>query len=335
MVRSYQKKEARNQWEEVDIMAATDAVHSQQMTLSGSAKHYSVPRETLRRRVTGKVSMNARIGRPTVLMKDEEDEIVETCQVFAEWGFGLQKDDIKSVVAQFCQHSNRPNPFKNGTPGDDWWAGFLRRHPLLVRRKPQQLQLVRAQCSRVETVNHWFIECLKPTLDALNLHDSPSRIFNVDEVGFPLSGRAKSVFVKRGMKSPQSLIPGSGRENITVQVCCSASGGLLPPYVVYTGQRLQYNCTSGGPLGTRYSVSPNGWMTGPTFLDWMKSLFLPSLPSQQSPVLLILDGHKSHISYEVRLLAREHNVHLLKLPQHLTHLLQPLDLLVFKPMKSA
>ena len=120
-----------------------------------------------------------------------------------------------------------------------------------------------------------------------------------------------------------------------MQVCCSANGDLLPPYVVFTGQRLQYNCTSGGLLGTRYSVSANGWMTGPTFMDWMKSLFLPSLPNQHLPVLLILGGYKSHISYKFQLLAHENGIHLLKLHPHLTYLLQPLDLAVFKPMKSA
>ena len=236
MVRNYQKKEVRNKWKENDMKAAMEAVGGAHMTVSGAAKHFGVPRETLRRRVTGKVKLNSRAGRPTILSKEEEDEIVETCQVFAEWGFGLQKDDIKLVVAQFCKVSKRKNPFKNAIPGDDWWAGFLRRHSVLVKRKPQQLQMVRAQCSRIEVVNHWFIDCLKPTLDSLNLHNSSSRIFNVDEVGFPLSGRAKSVLVKRGMKSPQSLIPGSGRENITVQVCCSASGELFPPYVVFTGR---------------------------------------------------------------------------------------------------
>ena len=160
------------------------------------------------------------------------------------------------------------------------------------------------------------------------------RIFTVDEVGFRLSGHAKSVLMKRGMKLPQFLIGGSGRENITVQVCCSASGWLLPLYTVFTRHRLQYNSTCGGPLGARYSVSANGWMTGPIFLDWMRSLFLPSLPQDHPPVLLVLDGHTSHISYEVQCLARENHVHLLKLPPHLTHLLQPLHLSVFKPMKS-
>ena len=111
--------------------------------------------------------------------------------------------------------------------------------------------MVRAQCLRVEVVNQGFIKCLKPALNSLKLHGHPGRIFNVDEVGFPLSGRANCVLSKKGMKSLHSLIPGSGRDSIAVQVCCSASGELFSPYVIYTGQRLQYNCTSGGPLHTK------------------------------------------------------------------------------------
>ena len=59
---------------------------------------------------------------------------------------------------------------------------------------------------------------------------------------------------------------------------------------------MQYNCTYRGPLGTRYCCSANGWMTGLTFIEWVKSVFLASLPSQCSPVLFILNRHKSHIS---------------------------------------
>ena len=61
----------------------------------------------MRHRVTVKVRVNAGTGWPTILSKEEEEETVETCQVFAEWEFGLQKDDIKSVVEQFYQLSKR------------------------------------------------------------------------------------------------------------------------------------------------------------------------------------------------------------------------------------
>ena len=94
----------------------------------------------------------------------------------------------------------------------------------------------------------------------------------------------------------------------------SASGQILPPYIVYKGEGLMSDTTYGGPLGSRYT---NGWMMEHT-LDWMRSLFIPSIPNEH-PVLLIFDGHSSHLSYEIRLLAVEHNIRLLKLPPHTTH----------------
>ncbi len=209
----------------------------------------------------------------------------------------------------------------------------MKRHRDLTKRKPQALQMIRARSATPEVINHWFLECLKPTLDHLGLVNKPHCIFNVDESGFPLSGRPAHIICKRGIKSPQAIIGGSGRENITVQVCVSADGKLFPPYVIYTGKYLMANCTNGGPVGSKYGVSVNGWMTTPAYIDWFRNIFIPSLPEER-PVLLLLDGHSSHVSLEVRQLSIENNVHMLKLPPHLTHLLQPLDVGVFKSTKS-
>jgi hypothetical protein len=46
-----------------------------------------------------------------------------------------------------------------------------------------------------------------------------------------------------------------------------------------------------------------------------------------------MDGHGSHLTIELIDLARKHNVILYCLPPHLTHLLQPLDVAVFKSLK--
>ena len=207
------------------------------------------------------------------------------------------------MVAEFVKYHKRGDAFRNGVPGNDWWQGFLRRNPELVRRKPQQLQMIRAKASTSEIVNHWFTDCLKPVLDQLELADKPERIFNVDETSFALSGKPDYVLVKRATKSPQAIIGGSGRDNIMVQVCASASGKLLPPYIIYSGKHVMANSTRGGPVGTRYAVSENGWMTKVAYIDWFGSTFIPSLPSDHPPVLLIVDGHSSHVSYEVRQLA--------------------------------
>ena len=47
------------------------------------------------------------------------------------------------------------------------------------------------------------------------------------------------------------------------------------------------------------------------------------------PVLLYQNGHASHVSIELIELARLNDMHLLCLPSHTSHLLQPLDVSVF------
>jgi hypothetical protein len=58
-------------------------------------------------------------------------------------------------------------------------------------------------------------------------------------------------------------------------------------------------------------------------------------PTATDPVLLIVDGHASHNNLVVILFARSHHVHMLSLPPHTTHKLQPLDRDITKPFKNA
>ena len=329
MVRTYKKKTNGPKWSAEDLAKAMDDCKSG-MSLYKAAKSNGIPETTLRRHVNEVVQKK---GKPTVLTAAEEMEIFLICDLFGKWGFGVTKAEVTSVIAEFFEYNKRPNPFKDNTPGPDWWSGFMKRHPQLVKRKPQPLQVVRAKSATVAMIDDWFESCLKPTLTELGLTEKPHCIYNVDETGFPLSGRPSHVLVKRGSKSVHTVIGGSGRDFITVQACISSTGQLLSPYVVYSGKRLIAEYTQNGPCGARYSVTDSGWMTTPTFVNWLKDLFIPALPEER-PVLLILDGHMSHVSYEVRMLAIEHNITLLKLPSHLTHVLQPLDVSVFKPMKA-
>ncbi len=54
----------------------------------------------------------------------------------------------------------------------------------------------------------------------------------------------------------------------------------------------------------------------------------------EGPKLLIFDGHLSHITLEIVELARTNDIHIIVLPPHSTHFLQPLDVAVFKPVKT-
>jgi hypothetical protein len=111
----------------------------------------------------------------------------------------------------------------------------------------------------------------------------------------------------------------------------------MPPYVVYRGKHLYSSWTLGGPEDAMYSSSQSGWMEKENFMSWILKMFIPRVNEQLStgPVILFLDGHHSHISVEVVQICREKGVHLYFLPLNTTHVLQPLDVGVFGPLKQA
>ena len=50
-------------------------------------------------------------------------------------------------------------------------------------------------------------------------------------------------------------------------------------------------------------------------------------------VLLIFDGHDSHVNFQLVKSAKERGIHFICLPPNTTNALQPLDVGIFKPMK--
>lgn len=68
--------------------------------------------------------------------------------------------------------------------------------------------------------------------------------------------------------------------------------------------------------------------------QWFKTVFLPNCGNER-PQLLILDGHGSHETLGLLELAAQEGIHVLALPPHTTHFLQPLDRSVFGPFNKA
>ena len=115
--------------------SAIDAVKSGQISQYRAAKMYNIPTSTLNDRITENVTKHG-AGRPCRLSDEEEREIVETCLIFGDWGYGIGKKEVLGVVGDYCK-SNKIDVFPSGrVPKIEWWRGFLRRHPDLSLRKP-------------------------------------------------------------------------------------------------------------------------------------------------------------------------------------------------------
>ena len=82
-------KAKRKQWLPENMEEACKSVKSESMSLREAARAYSVPVETLRRRVAGLVSLDCRSGPPTVLTSEKEARLAGYCVTMADMGFGL------------------------------------------------------------------------------------------------------------------------------------------------------------------------------------------------------------------------------------------------------
>ena len=101
--------------------------------------------------------------------------------------------------------------------------------------------------------------------------------------------------------------------------CVSAAGFCMPPTVILDRKTLALYLTTGEVVGTRNGLSSSGWMD--------QDLFLKYIPACR-PVLLLMDGHKSHYNPETICLAATAEIILFTLPQLL-------DRSCFGPLKTA
>jgi len=90
------------------------------------------------------------------------------------------------------------------------------------------------------------------------------------------------------------------------------------------------------PIGA-VATSPNGWTDNELSLTWFQQTFVPFATLHKvndDPILLLLlDGHDSHETDELRTIAYNHNIFILAFPSKCTHKLQPLDVAVFSQVQ--
>ncbi|KAF4485948.1 hypothetical protein CGGC5_v005867 [Colletotrichum fructicola Nara gc5] len=198
--------------------------------------------------------------------------------------------------------------------------------------------LERTGCSLLlrETHLQWFKHLAIPEIMAIKA----SNRYNMDETGI-LEGRGSNGLVlgSSETRSIRKKEPGSRAWTSLIE-CISATGKALPPLVIYKGKSVQQQWF---PLDLtpyeswKFTATENGWTSDSTAVKWLTEVFIPSTqPGDPSEVrLLILDGHGSHETTAFMYTCFRNKIHLLFLPAHTSHVLQPLDQSVFGPLKAA
>lgn len=115
----------------------------------------------------------------------------------------------------------------------------------------------------------------------------------------------------------------------------NAAGQPTPVLLILAGKRMPNQINTYLPNTWCANVSDSGWMNCDIFYDYVTKKFYPWLQENQihTPVVLFVDGHVSHRSLNLSKFCLEKGIILISLIPNSTHLLQPMDVVVFGPTK--
>jgi hypothetical protein len=214
--------------------------------------------------------------------------------------------------------------------GKNWVDNFIKRTPELKKRWTRPYDRQRAVCEDPALIRPWFtlVHNMKAKYGIAD-----EDMYNFDESGF-LMGKISSQLVVTGSEKPgkrKKLQPGD-REWTTLVQAIGATGKRIPPFLIFAGKVLISTWFYDLPRDWVIQVSSTGWINNDLALAW-----LHHFDSHARPVgeyrLLIIDGHESHCSVAFQDLCKEKKIITLCMPAHSSHLLQPLDVACFSPLK--
>ena len=170
------------------------------MAVRQASRVFRVPRNTLRDRVSGRVTHGSLSGPKRKLSAADEEALVQYCLYCSAHGFPLTRARLlayaSAVMKKRSQEEHQP-PL-----GKRRWYCFRRRHAaVLSMRTPDNIDRARACCATMETVSRYFV-LLEKTLTEHGLRDKPAQVYNCDETGFSMEKSRCKVLARRGTKTP-------------------------------------------------------------------------------------------------------------------------------------
>lgn len=159
-------------------------------------------------------------------------------------------------------------------------------------------------------------------------------MYNLDESGITTVQNIPKVLAVKGMKQVEQ-IAAVGRGTL-VTICCfvNAVGKALPPAMIFPRVHFKEHMVKGSPNGRLGLATKTGWMNSELFPRVLEHFIKHSGCSKDSPAVLFMDNHESHLGIEVIDLARANGLTIITFPPQTSHKLQPLNLAVYGPQKA-
>lgn len=330
----------RKTWDKAAMVRAIHCVRSGEMGYLKASKYFQIPKRSLERYVkdknrTPEELVGVCLGRKPVLSKELENQLVNYCIGMEERFYALRSKDIRSLAFQLALRNGLKHPFNINisSAGKKWLRAFLKRHPVLSMRTPQGISAARVKAFTPENVAKFF-DIYEPI--AAMVDHKAHRIFNVDETGITtVQHKHSKVIAAKGKKQVAAMTSSERGNLVTIVTCMNAAGTFVPPLIVFPRKNMKEELMDGAPAGSISACHPSGWIQTHIFTQWFDHFVTFVKPSVDDPAVLILDGHYSHTkNIDIIDKARQNYVHVICLPPHSTHKMQPLDVGFMGPFKT-
>jgi hypothetical protein len=317
--------------DEADIRLTILSLNKHQIkTVRAAARAFDVPRTTLRDRRAGRPARRDCEPKSKKLTQREEEVIVSYILDLDQRGFAPTYEAVRDMADKLLAARGA------GQVGVHWPRNFVKRTDSLTTRFNRAYDRQRALCEDPALIRPWF-ELVEQTKAKYGICDDD--VYNFDEAGF-MMGKITTQLVVTGSERrgrPKSIQPGN-REWVTAIAAINAAGWSVPPFIILAGQ---YHLSAWYeeveiPRDWVIAVSDKGWTNNELGVEWLKHFNAHTKTRVVGARrLLVLDGHESHHSLEFQELCKENNIYTLCMPPHSSHLLQPLDVGCFSPLKRA
>jgi len=313
---------------EAAIQAAIDAFSaSSTPSLRAIATLFGVNRNTLQRRLCGRPTRSEARQSQLLLSPAQEQALLKWILELEAVGHALSHAQIREMAGLVSFHSGGP-----AECGTHWVRRFVQRHNIVHTKVGRAIDHLRVEAVTPEALTEWFA-LFKRIKDAGNI--KPQNMWNMDETGLAL-GHCKNQLVIRTSNTKYAYIKSpENREWVSIIETISATGRRCRPICIFKGKSIQSTWFTPERIPDfLFTTSENGWTSNDIGLRWLDEVFLPETANNGEKRLLLIDGHGSHISSEFMWKCYENDVLLIYLIPHSSHVLQPLDLSCFSPLKS-
>jgi hypothetical protein len=268
------------------------------------------------------------------LSPQQEVELVKCVERLTKKGLSPTREIINNFSSEVAKRQL----------GEGWVTRFINRNKIhLISKWTTGIDRNRHQAD-CKTKYRLYFDLLHSKMREYNI--LPRHTYNMDEKGFliRLIGRTLRIFSKRiwDKKEIRASLQDGSREFVTLLASTCADGSRLPVGLIFASAKGDIRSTwvdeiEVGKHDVFVTSSPTGWSNNDIGLAWLEQVFDRSTKrkAERSYRLLIRDGHGSQITMDFIEYCNKRRILLMVFPPHSTHTLQPLDVVMFKPLSQA